>query len=148
MPTAPANVIDALNSLLEAELNSIFRLIEDGFPYLSRANADVRKTISQLAQLSHKHANELADLIDSLGGVALPRHVVRPEGQYLAYLSVQFLLPKLVAEKELLLERYRNTRLFIGSDNAQVVAALDRIIAEQREYLALLRKAAEKRIAP
>ena len=147
MPIAPANVIDALNSLLEAELNSIFRFVEDGFPYLNRASANVRKTISELATLSHKHATELADLIDSLGGVVLPRHVVRPEGQYLAYLSLEFLLPKMVVEKELLLERYKNTRLFIGSGNPEIVAVLDPIIAEQEQYLQRLRKAAELRHA-
>jgi hypothetical protein len=145
MPNAPANVIDALNSLLEAELNSVFRFIEEGFPYLSRANADVRKTISELTALSHKHAHELANLIDTLGGVALPRHVVRPEGQYLAYLSLQFLLPKLVIEKELLLERYKNARIFLGSTYPDAAAVLDRIIAEQQQYLGLLRKAAETR---
>jgi bacterioferritin (cytochrome b1) len=147
MPNASANVIDALNSLLEAELNSVFRFIEDGFPYLTRANADVRKTISELAQLSREHARELADLIDSLGGVALPRHVVRAEGQYLAYLSLQFLLPKMVAEKELLLERYKNTKLFIGSANPETAAVLDKIIAEQKQYLSVLRTAAETRRA-
>jgi len=39
-PTKPAAAIDTLCSLLEAELNSIFRFMEESSPYLSRATAD------------------------------------------------------------------------------------------------------------
>jgi hypothetical protein len=143
MPNAPANVIDALNSLLEAELSSAFRMIEGDFPYLSRANAELRKTIAELLQLSDRNARELADLIDSLGGVVIPHNFIQREGQYLAYLSLKFLLPKLVAERELALDRYKNTRLFIGAGQPEATAVLDHIIAEQEQCLAVLRKAAQ-----
>src|ERR1019366_6441220 len=143
MPNAPAQVIDALNSLLEAELNSVCRQIESDFPYLTRGNAGLRKTISELAQLSRRHAGELADLIDSLGGVAVPRQFVHPEGQYLAYLSLQFLLPKLVGEKELALDRYKKARLSMGAGQPETIGVLDHIIGEQEQNLTVLRKAAQ-----
>jgi hypothetical protein len=142
MPTAPANVIDALNSLLEAEVNSIFQTVEEGFPYLSRTVAEVRKTIMELADLSRRHAQELASLIDSVGGVALPRHIVNPEGQYLAYLNVKFLLPKLIAEMDLLLQRYSNAGLALEKGHPAVAAELDRIASEKRQYLQALHHAA------
>jgi bacterioferritin (cytochrome b1) len=148
MITATADIIDALNSLLEAEMNSIFRFMDEDFPYLNRAVADVRKTVSEMAQLSRRHAQELANLIDSFGGVPTPRQQVRSEGQYLAYLSLKFLLPKLVNEKTLLLERYENARKFIGSQNPKAAAVLDSIIAEQHQLLARLQKAAEHELPP
>ena len=38
----PVAVVDALNSLLEAEQGSVFRFMGEGSPYLSRASADGR----------------------------------------------------------------------------------------------------------
>ncbi|HSV14537.1 MAG TPA: hypothetical protein VLI90_09765 [Tepidisphaeraceae bacterium] len=139
---APAHVIDALNGLLEAEVNSVFRTINEGSPYLSRATAEVRLPLSECGRLSRQHAQELADLIDSLGGTPMPRQMPRMEDQYLAYLSLKFLLPKLVMEKELILRRYENAKRAIGPAFPQVIQQLDRITAEQQEYLDALKKAA------
>jgi hypothetical protein len=142
MPAAPAQVIDALNGLLEAEVNNVFRSVAEGSPYLNRATAEVRRPLSEIGQLSRKHAQELANLIDSLGGVPVARQLPRTEDQYLAYLSLKFLLPKLVTEEELLLQRYENARRAIGQGFSQVLAELDRILSEQRQYLDVLKKAA------
>jgi len=139
---APANVIDALNGLLEAEVNSVFRFIAEASPYLSRATAEVRKPLAACADISRRHARELAHLIGSLGGIAIPRQLPRMEDQYLAYLSLKFLLPKLVNEKQLLIQRYDNAKRAIGPDYPQAIAALDRIEAEQHHYLDALKKAA------
>src|SRR5438552_16894699 len=97
---APAHVIDALNGLLEAEVNSVFRFISDSSPYLSRATAEVRQRMAACPEISRRHARELADLIVALGGTPTPRQMPRMEDQYLAYLSLKFLLPKLVTEKQ------------------------------------------------
>ena len=70
---APAFVIDAINGLLEAELNSVFRFINEGSPYVSRATAEVRRPLAELSALSRKHTRELAQLIESLGGSPSPR---------------------------------------------------------------------------
>jgi bacterioferritin (cytochrome b1) len=139
---APAHVIDALNGLLEAEMNSVFRSINEGSPYLSKATAEVRRPMAECGKLSRQHAQQLANLIDALGGVPTPRQLPRTEDQYLAYLSLKFLLPKLVMEKELILRRYENAKRAIGPSFPQVQAELDRIMSEQRQYLDQLKKAA------
>lgn len=140
--SASASVIDALNGLLEAEVNSIFRFVEEGSPYLSQATAEVRRPLAEMNALSRQHQRELVNLIDSLGGVPLGPRGLRPEEQYLSFLSLKFLLPKLVAEKELILQRYENARQAIGKKYPDVREVLDRMIAEQRPYLELLRKTA------
>src|SRR5947209_7667202 len=94
MPSAPVAVIDALNSLLEAELNSVFRFMGEGSPYLSRAAAEVRRPLAQMVASNQHNVENLGAIIEALGGVAVPRSI-DPEEQYLAFLSLKFLLPKL-----------------------------------------------------
>jgi len=50
---------------------------------------------------------------------------VPAEEQYLAYLSLKFLLPKLVVEKNLLLTRFENAQAAIGKEYPQVIEALE-----------------------
>ncbi len=112
--SAPVAVIDALNGLLEAELNRVFRFMDEGSPYLSRATVEVKRPLEAMVETNHRHAGELAELIESLGGYPVPRSI-RPEEQYLAFLSLKFLLPKLANEKRLTIERYENALRAIGN---------------------------------
>src|SRR5882762_78506 len=105
MSAAPVAVIDALNSLLEAEQGSIFRFMGEGSPYLSRASADIRRPLQQMVETNDRHSAELYALIDHLGGIPRDR-AIRLEEQYLAFLSLKFLLPKLVAAINLTSRRY------------------------------------------
>src|SRR4051812_29079450 len=107
MPEAPVAIIDTLNGLLEAELGSIFRFMGEGYPYLNRATAEVRRPLQEIVGTIQPRAGEIAELIESLGGVPAPRNI-QPEEQYLAFLSLKFLLPKLVNDKQLLITRYEN----------------------------------------
>jgi hypothetical protein len=104
----PTAVVDLLTSLLEAEMNSVFRFMGEGSPYLSRATVEVRRPLQEMVLAEHRRARELADLIESLGTVPTPAGAIRRDEQYLAFLSLQFLLPKLLIEKKLHIERYEN----------------------------------------
>jgi hypothetical protein len=141
MVTVPQAIIDTLNDLLEAEVNSIFCFVMSGSPYLGEAGPDLRKTMEEMDHLCHQHRKELAALIESLGGVPRVRNRVPDEEQYLAYLSLKFLLPKLVLEKDLLLTRFENAQASIGPSYPNVVAALERIEKTQRHYLEILKTA-------
>lgn len=112
---APALVVDQLNSLLEAELNSMFRFMGEGSPYLSRATVEVRRPLTEMVLAERRRAGELADLIESMGTVPTPAVGIRRDEQYLAFLSLQFLLPKLVGEKKLHIERYENALQALSS---------------------------------
>lgn len=108
MAPPPVAVLDTLNSLLEAELNSIFRFMGEGSPYLTRATAQVRRPLALMVRDNERHSRELSEWIERLGGSPTPRLRPRPGDQYLAYLSLNFLLPKLVGDKRLLIRRYEN----------------------------------------
>src|SRR5438270_652894 len=141
MSAAPVAVVDALNSLLEAEQNSVFRFMGEGSPYLSRASAEVRRPLQQMVQTSYRHCGELHSLIEHLGGDPRPRGL-QPEEQYLAFLSLKFLLPKLVNAKKLTIRRYENTLKSIGKGPDDVNEILNAHLAEHRAELQVLEKAA------
>jgi hypothetical protein len=146
MTSPPLAVVDALNSLLEAEQSSVFRFMGEGSPYLSRATADVRRPLQQMVEANARHVMGLASMIQALGGEPTPR-AVRPEEQYLAFLSLKFLLPKLVDEKALIIQRYENALRGLPHAPPQVVALLRGQQAEHRAHLEVLKKAAEDVIA-
>ncbi len=142
--SAPVAVIDALNGLLEAELNSVFRFMDEGSPYLSRATIEVKRPLEAMVETNNRHASELSDLIESLGGYPVPRSL-RPEEQYLAFLSLKFLLPKLANEKQFTIERYDNALRAVGDTAPALVRDVlaGHIAAHRRDFDVLTRAAVE-----
>ena len=142
MPAAPAFLLDALQSLLDAEEASIFRFMRQGTPYLTRAAVDIRRQVEAMAEVSDRHAAELAELITRLGGTIRPAPV-QSENQYLAYLSLQFLLPKLAEAKRRIMERYENVLRALGDGApAEVIELLNGHLVRHRADLASLQAAA------
>ncbi|MBC8106508.1 MAG: hypothetical protein H7Z14_07960 [Anaerolineae bacterium] len=107
MSSVPVATVEILNDLLDAELNSVFRFMGEGSPYLNGATAAVRAPLAAMVEASTRRAHELYDLIEGLGGSPVPRGL-RSEEQYLAFLSLKFLLPKLVHEKQLAIRRWQS----------------------------------------
>ncbi len=147
MSSAPVALVDVLNSLLEAELNSIFRFMGEGSPYLSRATAEVRKPLQEMVLASRQAAADLVRAIDFVGGVPTPRSRPQPEEQYLAFLSLKFLLPKLVEEKKLLIRRYENALRATSGAPPEVLAVIDEHLSTHRAHLQVLERAAAEVIA-
>jgi len=142
----PVAVIDVLNGLLEAEQNSIFRFMGEGSPYLSRAGAEIRKPLNDMMLASQRRMSELADVIDRLGGVPAPRSI-QPEEQYLAFLTLKFLLPKLADAKKLTIERYENAVSALKGSSADVIEVLNSHITEMNTELHAIQKAAAETLA-
>src|SRR5688500_904651 len=132
MSSPPVAVVDALNSLLEAEQGSVFRFMGEGSPYLSRASADVRRPLQEMVAANQRYTMELARMIQRLGGEPVPRRL-QPEEQYLGFLSLKFLLPKLVDEKVLILQRYENVLRQCPDAPPEVIDMLRRHQADCRD---------------
>src|SRR2546423_3461338 len=144
MSATPLALVDTLNALLEAEQSSIFRFMGEGYPYLNRATVDVRRPLQEMVNTIETRAAALADQIESLGGVPTlaPRGIDREE-QYLAFLSLKFLLPKLVEAKKEMIERYENALKSVrGSEEAKVL--LTRLLEEHRAQLKTLEESAAR----
>ena len=149
MSSVPVATVEILNDLLDAELNSVFRFMGEGSPYLSKATAEVRKPLQEMVNTIPRRTREIADLIDSLGGVPTPRNI-QPEEQYLAFLSLKFLLPKLVHEKNLAIRRLQNAIAGIRSAPErppEVMQLLESHLAELQRELGALEQAT-KHVTP
>lgn len=140
MPASSALVLDTLQSLLESEQGSIFRFMREGSPYLARATVETRRRVERMAGDSERHAAALAGLIEGLGGLLRPA-VVHPENQYLSFLSIKFLLPKLADAKRNSIERYGNALRALTDAPAEVREVLDAHLADHRADLAFLEQA-------
>jgi hypothetical protein len=143
MSVAPALVLDTLQSLLEAEQASIFRFMREGTPYLTRATLDTRRQIEQMAAAGDRHAAALAGLITSLGGLLRPESV-HPANQYLSFLTLKFLLPKLADAKRTAIERYENALRALPLAPPEVMQLLNEHLADHRADLATLEAVSAK----
>jgi hypothetical protein len=133
----PASVLDILYGLFEAEEASIFRFMREGNPFLTRATVETRRRVEAMAETSLRQAAQLARLIESLGGV-VRLCAVHPENQYLAFLSLNFLIPKLADAKRQTIERYENATGAMRGADPQIVDLLQTHLAQHRADLAAL----------
>jgi hypothetical protein len=122
--------------------------MDEGSPYLSRATAEIRRPLNEMVLTMQRHIMDLAYLIEQLGGVPTPVRAVQPEEQYLAFLTLKFLLPKLADAKKLTIERYENAlRALKGSAPADVIDLLQSHLTEHRDHLGILQKAGQELLA-
>lgn len=146
--TASVAIIDTLNSLLEAELRSALSLMGEGSPFLRSAPPDVREALREMSDANARHCDELSKAITDLGGTPVSRAAAQPEEPYLGYLSLRFLLPKLVDELELKIRRYDNA---LGAHPKtappQVPALLKSQQNDHRQQLEVLRQKSQEVIA-
>jgi hypothetical protein len=142
MNAPPVRVVDVLSGLLDAERNNIIRFMGEGSPYLSRATAEIRRPLQEMVDANARHVRELGELIIALGGNPPPFSPVQSEEQYLAFLSLQFLLPKLVHTRELTITRYKSALAALDDAPPEVTELLRSHLAEHRDQLKVLEKTA------
>ena len=141
--TVPVAVVDALNALFEAEQMSIFRFLKEGSPHLERADETIKQQLDEMVRINRRHARETFNLITQLGGVPRARGAM-PEDPLLAFLSLKFLLPKLVETKKLCIERYENTRRSMGVPPPEVDDMFQRHLADLQAELVTLEQANDR----
>lgn len=139
--TGSAAVVDALNSLIEAEQDSIFRAMGENSPYLREASPQVRQALLEEERDSYRNVEELSALVRRLGGQPVER-AAPSHPPMLEFISLKFLLPKLAAEKELIIRFYDSALRAIGTGAPQVSEVLHRQLARHREHLRIFREAA------
>ena len=147
MPNAPAAILDALQSLHEAEQASVFRLLGEPAPPVAPLPARVQELLGSLYDVNARHVNELAAEIRRLGDAPRARRPAEltSDESYLRFLSLRFLVPKLVREKELMVERYENAiRALPKNAPAEISDLLRRQLVEQTANVEALQAAAEK----
>lgn len=147
MANAPAVILDALQSLHEAEQGSVFRLFGEPAPPVVPLPPRIQELLRRLHELNARHVEELAAEIRRLGGSPRARRPAElsSEESYLRFLSLRFLIPKLSREKELMVERYQNAlRALTPAAPTELAGLVRRQMAEQAASVDELRAAAEK----
>jgi|GEM_PF-3534391 len=140
--TASLNkVIDTLSGLLRAEQIGVFHFMAEADTYISSRFAEMRRPLRQMVEAAGRREGELAAAIVDLGGTLRPPPL-SPEMQYMAYLSVGYLLPKLVLARQQTIHRYEQALEQLRDAPPEVVDLLRKHLAELREELAVLQKAA------
>jgi hypothetical protein len=91
-----------------------------------------------MADTSLRHAAQLARLIESLGGT-IRLAAVHPENQYLAFLSLQFLIPKLIQAKRQTIERYQNALQAMRGADTHILNLLNAHLVQDRDDLTALK---------
>jgi hypothetical protein len=81
-----------------------------------------------------RHEAELADAIEELGSTPRPRRVPM-EHQYLAFLSMDYLLPKLVAATAESIARYEEAIGLAGEGHTRITEMLKQHAGKYREFL-------------
>lgn len=97
MMTAIDPVI-VLNELLDEELNSPIRYIETSMPYVEPELSHLREPLKQMLTAGQQRVVELISQIQALDGEPVA-YRSQAEEQYLAFLSLKFLLPMLIEWK-------------------------------------------------
>ena len=136
-----ASLLDVLQGLLEGEQSSLFRFMNEGTPYLTRATVETRALVNEIARTNLRHCSQLTHVIEDHGGIT---RMPRPQGeeQYLAYLSLKFLIPRLAQDKRESIERYENALKSLIAAPQNIRALLEAHLATHRNQLQQLQSAA------
>src|SRR5688572_5174256 len=123
------DISDVISDLLQEEQSDLFHFMSTADPYINRAAAELRRPLQEMIARGTEQSGELVSVLEQLGGIARPVRV-SPEFQYLAYLSVDFLLPKLYAAKRRSIERYQRALHLLPSSDADVRPILESHLAQ------------------
>jgi hypothetical protein len=132
-------VIDVLSDLLDLELSSLFQFLSSTSIYLDKSTAAMRKPLAEMIAASHRRAAELSKLIADLGSTQIPR-ASPAEELYEAYLSLKYLLPRLINEKELTIARYEAAKLSLGDRSPEANAFVQKHLSEHHAEMAILQR--------
>ena len=130
-------IVDVLNSLLAAEQRAITPRLFESTVFVSRASIRDERLASRLTEANASNGARLAGLIVERGGTPAPRQpdVMTAD---LHYLDLHFVLPRLIADHERLLNRYRDAATRLGGDR-QAAELVARITADHEREVADLR---------
>lgn len=124
-------VIEILNELLTWERRSLVnRLVESGV-FVSRLSVADVDVLRSAARNASEHAQWLAEAIIQLGGTPGFRFADVSTGD-LHYLELHHVLPRLIADREMLIDKYADTTERLAGE-PMAAPLVQRILARHRE---------------
>lgn len=131
------SLLDVVRRLLESEQSGLFGFLTAADPYVSRAVASKKRLVQNMITEHVQRMAELGAWLEELGGVAAP---LRPnlEHQHLAYLSFEYLLPRLRDDKARSIGAYERAIAALGEDEEGIKALLQSHLASHKRDLEAL----------
>lgn len=139
MANVDYDIIDLVSDLLQSEQAGAFHFMTEADPYINRTEAEIRRPLLEMVRATVRREGELAAVIDELGSTP-PPPAVSKENQYLAFLSIDFLLPKLKEAKLASIRNYEKA-IRIAGENEMVVGVLEQHLREHRSELEQIERA-------
>jgi len=128
------NVIAVLRGLLGAERSSVVRFMGSAEIYAGRGEAGRLHAVEQLSAACSRHEAELVAMIEELGSP--PGFAPVPtDYQYLAYLSLEHLRPRIIEAARDALARYEAAIASLDLDHPSQVAALKAQLADYYTFM-------------
>jgi len=136
------DVIGLLNDLLELESRSLVTRLGEARPFVGWAGAEDGPVLQQIIEQEADHQRRLVAAIEALDGVPRPaRNDTLSAG--LHYLSVQYLLPQIVEEKQRLIAAYRQSADKTPADGPAAAVVAD-ILARHQAHLERLQQMTQR----
>lgn len=136
------NVIGLLNDLLELESRSLVMRLGEARPFMGWTTAEDLPVLQQMVAQTADHQRRLIEVIEAMDGVPRPaRSDTLSAG--LHYLSVQYLLPQIVAEKQRLIAAYRQAADKTPTDGP-AGTAVAHILVRHQAHLEHLQKMTQR----
>jgi hypothetical protein len=105
-----------LNELLDDELNSPARFIQESVPYIEPELRHLREPLKRMLESRRARSTELIKLLQTLD-VEPASYRLHAEEQYLAFLSLKFLLPRLIEWKNRAILLHERALMLAGEDS-------------------------------
>ena len=137
---ATPNAMDLISRLLRSEQAGIFQYLSQVDPHIGRTAAQVRKPLLEMMATSLRHQGELTFLLQEYG-LTPPPPQLNPEFQNFAYLSLDYLLPRLADAKRRSIAEYEAALGEIASDNPSLANVLQAHLATHQHDLSILERA-------
>jgi len=129
---------EILDRLLAGECGDAFGFVSEAEPYVGRSGAAGWHRIQRMLAAGKRRQALLASHLEDLGATPRPA-CSSAANQYLAFLSMEFVLPKLIEAKQRSIRSYEQAIAEAGDSNAAVADLLATNLEEHRQELQVLR---------
>lgn len=144
MPEAQHNAV--LNALLVRLYRSLLQYTIECWPWVETNREDERRVVEELAQKQMVQVSRIAELLGARGWAI--DFGTYPDWSELHYVSLEYLLAKLVEDQTQLVSNIRAAQLALADDSDGALLAAQVLVGEER-HLAKLKEldAAQQQLA-
>ncbi|MCX7765888.1 MAG: hypothetical protein N2246_04180 [Candidatus Sumerlaeia bacterium] len=140
MISAQTSLLEKLNQLFNAEYNSLTRCIIEASPYVPDSMQKLWSVVQKIRTEEEQSAKQIAVIITKLEGVP-DTESYNPDIGDINYLSLPALLPRLLAFKQDLANRYEEALEQCPNSQSEICSLLSSLALRTQNHINLLQTA-------